>query len=130
MMRCGRLPPVDESTIVEDGRAFMLDGVRRAFQTIPKLGAYTCAGYASELPEVRDVVYAYPQWKERTLTEWLGGEPPSAVLLACLAAVEGGKNQCDSDRIEKHNREAEARKMAPGGITSGGITPSRLGHGG
>lgn len=115
MMRCGRLPPVAQERLLLDknGQAYGFTddhGQARHFRTMPKLDASTCAGYASDLHEVREVVYAYPQWKERTLTEWLGGESPSPVLLACLAALEGGKNQLESDRIEKQRQEAEERR--------------------
>ena len=114
MMRCGRLPPVAAERLVLDAdgnaRGFMFNGVRRDYRTMPALDAATCAGYASTLPEVIEVVLAYPQWKERTLTEWLG-EPPTPVFLTCLAMIEAGKNQCESDRLE---RERIAREM-PGG---------------
>jgi hypothetical protein len=115
MMRCGRIPTVAAERLVLDKNEQPIGfkdehGQLRRFHTMPKLDAQTCAGYASELPEVREVVYAYPQWKERTLTEWLGGESPSPVLLACLAALEGGKNQCESDRIQRQQKEAEDRR--------------------
>jgi hypothetical protein len=115
MMRCGRIPPVAAERLLldknEQAYGFTDDnGQTRRFHTMPKLDASTCAGYACSLNEVREVVYAYPQWKERTLTEWLGGEAPSPILLACLAALEGGKNQCESDRIERERREAEAKR--------------------
>lgn len=115
MMRCGRLPPIAAERLLLDKNdqayGFTDDnGQARRFQTMPKLDASTCAGYACSLPEVHEVVYAYPQWKERTLTEWLGGESPSPILLVCLAALEGGKNQLESDRIEKQRQEAEARR--------------------
>jgi hypothetical protein len=84
------------------------DGAKWRIVTIPKPGLNVCPGFTCSLPEVDEVVMAYPQWKERTLTEWLG-EPPTAPLLLCLAALEGGKNQAESDRIEKQRREAEAK---------------------
>jgi hypothetical protein len=113
MQRCGRLPPIAEERLVRDRDereiGFRDDhGREYRFMTIPVLDASTCAGYASTLPEVMDVVLAYPQWKERTLTEWIGA-PPTPVLLAYLAAFEGGKNQCEADRIERQRKEAEAR---------------------
>lgn len=111
MMRCGREPPVADDLLVvdEDGiaRAFMHNGQRRRFMTIPKLDAATCPGYASELPEVLDAVGAYPHWKERTLSAWIEGEP-TRPLLTCLAAIEAGKNQCESDRVERQRAEREA----------------------
>jgi hypothetical protein len=111
-MRCGREAPVPEADLVVDkdgvARSFMAGGVRRRFMTAPKLDALTCPGYASELPEVDEIVYAYPQWKERTLTEWLG-EPPTRQLLTGLACLEAGKNQCESDRMERQRREREAK---------------------
>lgn len=84
------------------------DGARYLIRTIPKPDLYACPGFTCALPEVDEVVMAYPQWKERTLTEWLG-EPPTAPLLGCLAALEGGKNEAESDRIEKQRRESEAK---------------------
>lgn len=84
------------------------DGATYRILTIPKPDLNVCPGYSCSLPEVDEVVMAYPQWKERTLTEWIG-EPPTAPLLLCLAALEGGKNQAESDRIEKQRREAEAK---------------------
>lgn len=94
-----------------DGNPYFVresDGAKYRIITIPKPDLMVCPGYSVELPEVDEVVMAYPQWKERTLTEWLG-EPPTAPLLLCLAALEGGKNQMESDRAEKQRREAEAR---------------------
>lgn len=85
------------------------DGARYAVMTIPKPDLQLCPGYTCDLPEVHEVVMAYPQWKERTLTEWLG-ETPTAQLLLCLAALEGGKNQLEFDRAEKQRQEAEAAR--------------------
>jgi hypothetical protein len=84
------------------------DGARYRIVTIPKPDLNMCPGFACSLPEVDEVVMAYPQWKERTLTEWLG-EPPTAPLLLCLAALEGGKNQAEADRVEKQRQESEAK---------------------
>jgi hypothetical protein len=111
MMRCGLEPPIAPERLVldKDGHAIGFEhNGKRMFRTMPKLDAGVCPGYASTLPEVIEVVLAYPQWKERTLTDWLGA-PPSPVLLACLAGFEAGKNQCESDRMERQRKEAEAR---------------------
>lgn len=111
MMRCGRLPPVPPDRLVRDSSGevigFEHNGLRR-FRTMPKQDASTCAGLASTLPEVGEVVISYPQWKAGTLADWLC-ERPTPTLLTCLAMLEAGKNQCESDRIERDRKEAEAR---------------------
>lgn len=91
----------------------MHNGIARPFRTMPKLDAATCAGYASNIPEVLEVVHAFPQWKERTLTEWLGAEP-TPPLLACLAALQSGKNQLEYDQAEKMREEAERKRRDHG----------------
>jgi len=98
MMRCGRMPA--PSNVSEDGRSFVRNGQTWSFRTAPQLDAGTCAGFASTLPEVLEVVQAYPQWKERTLTEWLG-ELPTKNLLTSLSMIDAGKVIVEERRREK-----------------------------
>ena len=88
LMRCGRLPPVE--TV---GATTVLGW------PVPDQGwrTETCPTYTTSLPEVVAIAEAFPQWKERTLTEWLGEKPTPetlhglAVLGNAIAAFEAHK---------------------------------------
>ncbi len=64
----------------------------------------TCPTYTTQLPEVREVAGAFPQWKERTLTEWLE-EAPTPEFLLGLALLGNAINAHDSFKAEQRAEE-------------------------
>lgn len=51
-----------------------------------------CPGYTVGLPATQEVLGAYVQWEQRTLTEYLGA-PPTEVALDCLKWLRAGINE-------------------------------------
>jgi hypothetical protein len=62
----------------------------------------TCAGYTTQLPEVVEVVEAYPHWEAGTLTDYLDGERAPAGFLRALVMRKAGLNEhMDAKREER-----------------------------
>lgn len=59
----------------------------------------TCPGYTIDLPMVSEIVEAYPQWEQGTLTDYLGA-PPSDVALTCLTWFRAGIREHESATIK------------------------------
>ena len=57
----------------------------------------TCPGYTTELPAVRELVDAFPQWKAGTLTDYLDGQAPTPVALGCLAVLDVAIEEAKAD---------------------------------
>ena len=90
-MRCGFLPLVSHvGSMPTVGFPYGDDG-----------RADVCPGYSTSLPEVIDTAEAYPHWKERTLTEWLEGEPPTRETLHGLAVLGNAIGGFERWRMEQ-----------------------------
>lgn len=78
MMQCPRIELVDS-----------VGGMPVAGWPIPGTDRRTewCPTYTASLPEVQDAVDQYPQWKERTLTEFVE-ETPTPDTLRALAVLD------------------------------------------
>ena len=64
----------------------------------------TCPGYTASLPEVVEVVGAYPHYEHGYLAEYLDGATPTPVALDCLAvfhyALEGHRGDVMRERAK------------------------------
>lgn len=58
-----------------------------------------CPGYTATLHEVREVLALYPQWEARTLTEALGGETPTVLLLEGMSELRGGIRELERSHM-------------------------------
>ncbi len=65
------------------------------------LAATVCPGYTTTLPEVAEVVEAFPQWEKGALTEHLDGEPPTRALLDLLRVMKAGISEFEMSKIKK-----------------------------
>lgn len=102
LMRCPRLPAVERV------------GASKAKGWPVPDSDYTtevCPTYAVSMPEVHEAAECFPQWKERTLTEYLG-EPPTPELLMCLAALGNAASARDAWKM-KEAAEARTKGDAP-----------------
>lgn len=52
-----------------------------------------CPGYTTTLPEVLEVLDAYPHWEAGTLTDLLDGDRAPGALLRALVAMKAGVNE-------------------------------------
>lgn len=50
----------------------------------------TCPGYTTTLPIVGEIIDAYPQWEQGTLTDYLDGTAPTPIALTCLTMLRAG----------------------------------------
>lgn len=64
-----------------------------------RLETTVCPGYSTSLPTVLEMTWAYPQWKEGTLTDFLGGQPPTPVALVCLTTLDAGIEEHRADLL-------------------------------
>lgn len=95
LMRCGRIPPIES-----------VGGMPVLGWPVPDQDwrTETCPTYTTSLPEVVAVAEAYPQWKERTLTDWLG-EKPTPETLQALAVLGNAISAHEAHKIEQRRRE-------------------------
>ena len=68
----------------------------------------TCPGYTTRLPVVAEATNAYPQWELGTLTEYLDGEPPDAVILDCLKALRAGIREHEAEQMRAATEKGRA----------------------
>ncbi len=59
----------------------------------------TCAGYTSNLPEVRGVDHARRHWKVGAIAAWCGDEQPHEQMLMALEILDGQCNAVESYRM-------------------------------
>ncbi len=99
LSRCGRLPAVER-----------VGSMPSKGWPVPDTNLTTsvCPTYLISLPEVQDTAEVYPQWKERTLTEYLG-EAPTKDTLACLAILGNAHNEHDRHLMLAAERKRNER---------------------
>jgi hypothetical protein len=90
-MGCGFEPPIEKPRAIWQPAWWVDRGLK----------ATACPAYTTSLPVVREIVDAYPHWKNGTLTEYLDGEAPNPVALEYLTALDAGIRENEAAALKK-----------------------------
>lgn len=97
-MGCGYAPSIEQPRSVWAPAAWR-DDHRADWLTV-------CPGYSTSLPGVGEIVDAYPQWEQHTLTDYLDGQSPGPIALRYLTALRAGINDHQADTMRAASKRS------------------------